>query len=337
MSSYPVTLGLEEEVFLLERGRLAPTLQSLDAMRRLLWSNPKRYMVRSASNFARGEDQKECFMGSVEVSTDVHPDARSACDDLLQRRKEFARAARGARVVPVGSLFTLNSPSNTSGFHIHVGVPHRERERVFENLAYFLPVLAVASASSPYVAGKFYGLSYRIAEPHALGPLLEDREYRFQDIIITKRLGTIEARLLDPMPEMSRVREVVAAAEAIARFEGRMPFSREEYNGARPEWAKEGLNSWIRKRWEGLQEVYSLPIGLLEEPFSKRLADLVRRSGPLRAYEEADRVWRAGTGIHHPMRKHSRFRVVSGVAGFYAVRLPYMAYKGIKEWKGSPP
>jgi gamma-glutamyl:cysteine ligase YbdK (ATP-grasp superfamily) len=333
--SYSVTLGLEEEVFVLEHGRLTPTLQSLDYMRRLLWSNPRRYTVRSASNFARGQDQKECFMGSVEVSTGVHCDADSAVRDLLERRKEFAHAARGAMVVPVGSLFTLDSPSNTSGLHVHVGVPREERDRVYGNLAYFLPVLAVASASSPYRAGKHYGLSYRIAEPHALGPLREDREYRFQDLIITKRLGTVEVRVLDPMPELSRMAEVVRAVESIARWPERLPFNREEYNGARPEWSQEGLNSWVRRRWEELQPISPFPLDLLEETFSERLAWIAKSKGVLQAYEEADRVWRVGTGVAHPVKRHSRVRVVSGLAGFYAIRLPYMAYKGIREWKGS--
>src|SRR5687768_12780444 len=200
--SYPVTLGLEEEVFVLEHGRLLPTLQSLDYMRRLLWSNPRRYTVRSASNFLRDGDQKKHgLMGSVEVSTDVHSTPQELVADLLQRRKEFAHAARGAMVVPVGTLFTTDAKTMTSGLHIHVGVPREERDRVYENIAHFLPVLAVASASAPYFDNKHFGLSARMAEPYALGPLRADREYRFQDLIVTKRLGTVEIRLFDPMPE----------------------------------------------------------------------------------------------------------------------------------------
>lgn len=274
-------------------------------------------------------------MSSVEVSTDVANSADEAVDNLFERRKEFAQAARGAIVVPVGSLFTLNSPSNTSGFHVHVGVPREERDRVFGNLAYFIPVLAIASSSSPYVSGRYYGQSYRIAEPLYLGALREDREFRFQDLIITKRLGTIEIRLFDPVPELSRMREIVRAVEAIAKLPQTLPFSREEYNGARAEWGKEGLNGFVRKRLAELQSVYPFDLSLLEHTFSDDLAAVAKTQGVLAAYEEADRVWRRGTGVHHPVRKHSRMRVVSGLAGFYAIRLPYMAYKGIREWKGT--
>jgi hypothetical protein len=128
MSRYPVTLGLEEEVFVLEHERLTPTLQSLDYMRRLLWSNPKRYTLRTASNFTRDGDQKQGLMGSVEYSTDVHSDVHGLVEDLLQRRKEFAHAARGAMVVPVGALFTVDAKTLTSGLHMHVGVPKDQRD-----------------------------------------------------------------------------------------------------------------------------------------------------------------------------------------------------------------
>ena len=154
-----------------------------------------------------GPDAKQCRMSSVEITTGVHQSVASLMDDLKKRREEFGKATEGAMVVPVGSLFTLSSPSNTSGLHVHVGVLTKHRQRVFDNIAYFMSVLAVASASSPYADGEYYGMSYRMARPHALGPLKEDNEYRFQDLIITKRLGTIEVRVLDPMPEIERDRK----------------------------------------------------------------------------------------------------------------------------------
>ena len=233
MKPYPVTLGVEEEVFVLEKGRLVPTLQSLDYLRRLLWRNPKRYIQHSASNFAKGEERKECFMGSIEMATGVHEQIEHLLEDLMERRTEFAVAAKGGMIVPVGSLFTLDSPTNTASTHIHVGVPTSERSRVYENLAYFAPVLAVAAANAPWAAGKDFGLSYRMAQPGCLGPLREDREYRFQDLIVSKRLGTIEMRLFDPIPEIYRLREVLEGVTAIAAWPGALPFNIETYNSER--------------------------------------------------------------------------------------------------------
>lgn len=323
---------------MLEHGRLLPTLQSLDYMRRLLWSDLRRYTVRTASNFLRDGDQKRFgLMGSVEVATFVHSSPEELVSELLQLRVEFARAARGALVVPVGALFTADAKTLTSGLHIHIGVPRNERHRIYSNLAHFLPVLAVASASSPYFNNEYFGLSHRMATPYALGPLQADREYRFQDLIISKRLGTIELRVFDPVPELGRLTQIVKAVHAIALWPGTAAFSREEYNGARTEWTKEGPNPWVLHRFEELRKIYALPLELVEQPFSKRLADITRQRGALAAYQEADATWRNQTGVHYPVKEHSKLRIASGIAGFYALRFPYMAYKGIREWRGSAP
>jgi gamma-glutamyl:cysteine ligase YbdK (ATP-grasp superfamily) len=330
-----ITLGVEEEVFVLEKDRLTPTLQSLDYMRRLLWHNPKRYGKCSASNFSRGADAKACLMSSVEIATGVHDSADSLIDDLLNRRVEFGKATEGALVVPIGSLFTLAAPSNTSGLHVHVGVPTQHRTRVFDNLAYFLPPLAVASASSPFADGAFFGMSYRMARPHALGPLKEDNEYRFQDLIITKRLGTIEVRVLDPMPEIERMRTVLNAIYAIASYDGHLPFDREEYNRERPVWTQFGLNDWVRAHADELQKIHEFPAKLMENTLSARLAEVAEKKSILEAYQMVDAIWRDSESSC--WKPFSPVRLVTGLAGYYALRLPYMAYKGYKEWKGATP
>lgn len=335
MKPYPVTLGVEEEVFVLEKGRLTPTLQSLDYLRRLLWKNPKRYIQHSASNFAKGEERKECFMGSIEMATGVHEEIEHLLSDLMQRRTEFARAAKGGMIVPVGALFTLESPTNTASSHVHVGVPSSERNRVYENLAYFAPVLAVAAANSPWSAGKEFGLSYRMAQPGCLGPLREDREYRFQDVIISKRLGTIELRIFDPMPEIYRLREVLEAVTAIAAWPEQFPFNRDVYNEQRKTWTVQGVTPHIESLWEELKPLYPLPKELLTEPLTNRLRALVESDSIGAAYREAERLWLEGTDVAPEHRPHSRLRTLTGLAGYYAVRLPFMAYKGYKEWYGS--
>jgi hypothetical protein len=336
MKPYPVTLGLEEEVFVLEKGRLTPTLQSLDYLRRLLWKNPRRYIQHSASNFAKGEERKECFMGSIEMATGVHEQIEHLLEDLMARRTEFAKAARGGMIVPVGSLFTLDSPTNTASSHVHVGVPPSARDRVYSNLAYFAPVLAVAAANAPWAAGREFGLSYRMAQPGCLGPLREDREYRFQDVIVSKRLGTIELRIFDPMPEIYRLREVLEAVIAIAAWPEVFPFNREKYNLERQTWTVEGLTPYVEKLWEDLKPIYPLPHELLEYTLSHRLREIAAERGIDAAYAEAERLWLEGTDVAPEYRPHSRIRTVTGLAGYYAVRLPFMAYKGYKEWYGTP-
>jgi hypothetical protein len=274
-------------------------------------------------------------MSSVEVTTGVHTSVHGLIEDLKRRREEFGRATEGAMVVPVGSLFTLSSPSNTSGLHVHIGVTTKHRQRVFNNIAYFMPVLAVASASSPYADGEYFGLSYRMARPHALGPLREDNEYRFQDLIVTKRLGTIELRVLDPMPEIERMAEVLSALYAIVDYKGSFTFDREEYNRERAVWTQFGLNDWVRARHEELSSIYPLDISLLEYTMSHQLAEIVRQTSIEEAYRKVDAIWRGQESAC--WKPFSPVRLVTGLAGYYALRLPYMAYKGYKEWKGKTP
>lgn len=329
-----MTLGVEEEVFVLEQGRLTPTLQSLDYLRRLWWSAPRTYWATTHSNFARGEDRRECFMGSIEVATGVHAQVDSLLDDLLALRTALAKAAAGARIVPTGALFTLRSPSNTASTHIHVGVPARERERVYRNLAAFAPLFALASANSPYAGGRRFGLSYRLAEPSLIGPLREDPEYRFQDLIISKRLGTIELRLCDPIPELSRLREVLGAVRAVAAWGGTVRFCREEYNRERKSWTLSGKTKYVQGRLSEVEQICSFDASLLDRPLTVRIGDLADSEGVEAAYAELDRIWREPTGVPANPPVTSAWRVVSGLLGYYAVRVPWIAWKGYKEWSG---
>lgn len=334
MPNYPVTLGVEEEVFILEKGRLTPTLQSLDYLRRLYWSNPRRYMTHSASNFSKGTDRKQCFMGSVEIATGKHSSPDSLIDDLKERRTSFARAALHAIVVPVGALFSISSPSNTASSHVHVGVPRTERDRVYQNLAYFAPVLALAAANSPWAEGKPFGSSYRMAQKGLLGPLLEDREYRFQDVIISKRLGTIELRIFDPIPELERLHAILTVVQSIAAYPGTFPFCRETYNRERLDWTQNGYSSYVKSLHEQLNEIVAFDSFWIENSLGKSLGEFAKKNGIRAAYAEADKIWREPTGTSAKPKPFSVTKTAAGLAGYYAVRLPFMAYKGYKEWYG---
>jgi gamma-glutamyl:cysteine ligase YbdK (ATP-grasp superfamily) len=173
-----------------------------------------------------------------------------------------------------------------------------------------------------------------MAQPGCLGPLRQDREYRFQDIIVSKRLGTIEMRIFDPIPEIFRLREIVDCLIAIAAYKGQVPFSREDYNARRKKWTVEGRTPWITERWQELQQIYAFPTDLLENTLSDRLRAIAEENSIEAAYAEVERIWREGTDISPEYRPYSRLRAAAGLAGYYAIRLPFMAYKGYKEWYG---
>jgi hypothetical protein len=179
--------------------------------------------------------------------------------------------------------------------------------------------------------------SYRMSCNFASGELREDREYRFQDLIVSKRLGTVEIRALDPIPDLDRLRHILNAVVAIASIEDAMPFDRERYNAERPTWVRAGLNEYVDRLWSALQPIYPLPKALLAETQSDRLTNIAQEVSPEAAYREVDSIWRAGTGVALELRPHSRFRSFTGVLGYYSVQLPWMAYKGYKEWHGKTP
>lgn len=334
MANYRATLGLEEEFFALEQGQNCPTLQSMDYLRRFVWSNIKQNLKHSASNFAKGADRKQCFMGSIELSTGKHDSVDSLVEDLVARRTGFAKAMHHALVVPTGALFHHSSPSNTACSHIHVGVPAAERLRVYHNLCWFAPPLAVYAANSPYADGKYFGLSYRMAQEGLLGSLTEDPEYRFQDVIISKRLGTIEMRIFDPIPELNRLTLVLKAVQQIAEWGGTAPFDREQYNANRPAWLADPYTPWINHLWQEAAEL-GLPVGIQNsEPLSIALGQLADAEGIDKAYQYLDGLWREPTGIKSEPHPYSTIRMVTGMAGYYIPRLPLIAVKGYQEWYG---
>lgn len=276
-------------------------------------------------------------MGSIEISTGVHLSPESLVEDLVERRKALARAAEGAMVVPTGSLFTLSSPSNTASTHIHVGVPRERRRQVYENLARVAPILAIASANSPFAGGKRYPLSYRLQVPGLIGPLREHPEYRFQDLIVSKRLGTIELRLFDPIPELDRLCAILGAIQAVAAYPETLSFSREKYNLERGKWTQGCVTEYVEESLEILITICDFDPKWLRSPLSRGIGDLAEEQGFAAAYQELDRIWRRPTGVSLTLRPPSSARALTGLVGYYAVRLPWIAYKGYKEWYGRTP
>lgn len=331
---YPVTLGLEEEVFAIEKDRNTPSFQSFDYLRKVWYFDPRDGIGRTASNLAKGSDRRSCVMGSIEVSTSKCSSPQSLIEDLVRRRKRLAKSALHALVVPIGALPDCPTPSNTASSHIHIGVPKEERERVYDNLAYFLPLIGVASACSPVCDGSHIGLSYRLANASLLGQLKDDKEFRFQDMIVSKRLGTIEIRLLDPIPEIDRLISILQVLVDIASWEGHIPLNRQEYNDLRPKWTSKGFIPELQSRWQKLQEISDFDFKWIQNPLSSRLNAMASSS---QIFEELDRIWRLPTGTNALPKPTSKMGEVKGILAYYIPKLPFMAVKGYREWYGRTP
>jgi len=273
-----VTLGLEEEVFITTPTR--PTLDALYALAKLLWRNPRYYYKHTASNFARGRDARQCLMSSVEIATRPHTDIDALLEELRTHRAALADAAGDAYIVPVGHLFDLDAPTNTAGLHIHVGVPPERRQTVYANLAYFLPLLILLSASSPYAGGRSFGQSYRVASSFAIGTLRDDPYYRFQDLILSRRLGTIEIRACDPIWDLDRLRVLLEAVQAIALLPTARPIDRARYAALRHQAACVGYTPDLQALHRELSTVYTIPEALLRETIADELRGCVQAFQP---------------------------------------------------------
>ncbi|BCW94776.1 MAG: glutamate-cysteine ligase family protein [Fimbriimonadales bacterium] len=340
-----ITLGLEEEVFITTPTR--PSLDALYALAKLLWRNPRYYYKHSASNFSRGRDARRCLMSSVEIATRPHTDIGSLLDELQAHRAALADAAGDAYLVPVGHLLDLDAPTNTAGLHIHIGAPADRAPIVYANLAHFLPLLILLSASSPYAGGRYFGQSYRVARSFAIGALRDDPYYRFQDLILSRRLGTVEIRVCDPVWDIQRLRVLLQAAQAIAQLPTARPIDRTRYAALRHQAACVGYTPDLQALRHELAAIYEIPEALLQETISDAIhacltprsyepcpADASRES-LLRAYACLNHAYR--TGRWEPVAPHSvrpsAWRGLLGVMGYYAPRLPYMAYKAWAEWR----
>jgi gamma-glutamyl:cysteine ligase YbdK (ATP-grasp superfamily) len=328
--SGPVTLGLEEEVFVCEPE--APSLASLSYLARLMWSDPRRHFARTASNFARGADVSQGLMSCVEISTGVHDDADSLVDDLAERRGELARAV-GSRglVVPLGHLLQNDAPTNVAALQIHVGTP--DRDRAYRNIGYALPLLALLAADSPGAGGARFGQSYRMARGFAVGPLTDDPTRRFQDLIVSKRLGTIEVRVLDPVWDLTRVRTIARAVREIAALDGDLPFDREAYNALREGVALEGWSARLEPIHERVSRIAEMPRTLLTRTAADEAWDLYTHAGLVATYSALDNAWRGGAFEPRPVgpMHHGTLRAVAGVAGYYVPKFPYVTWKYLKE------
>lgn len=323
------TFGLEEEVFVVEPDK--PSLKSLYYLSKLLWKDPKRHYRLTASNFSRGPDVKQALMSGVEVATEVQDNASDLIDDLAGRRRELAHVSEGL-IAPIGHLINLSTPTNVCALQIHVGgVP--DLDLVYNNLAYFLPILTLITINAPYAGGVYVGQSFRIAHGYAIGKLKEDPLDRFQDMIISKRLGTIELRVLDPVWDMKRIETLAGAVEAIAKLDRRLPFKRESYNAIRGRVAIEGYVEELRPLYNELNTIAGVPETMLTRTASDEVKDFCQEHGYLKTYTALDSGYRNGVFEPGdvPENKAAAFKSMAGLAGYYVPKLPYVIWKYLKE------
>jgi carboxylate-amine ligase len=176
--SPPLSIGVEEEVMLLDGETLAP----VPAVRQLLADVEGRELP--------GLLKTELHASIVELNTEVCSSADEAVDALATLRATAAELleGRGLRLAAAGShpfaepeeLEVVDEKryqqfvgyagvtarrQGVSGLHVHVGMPGAEEcVATLETILPWMPVVLAVSANSPYLGGKATGFASNRAE-----------------------------------------------------------------------------------------------------------------------------------------------------------------------------
>ncbi|MEA2266817.1 MAG: glutamate---cysteine ligase / carboxylate-amine ligase [Solirubrobacteraceae bacterium] len=256
-ASSPWTIGIEEEVMLLDPDRWALDAQ-IDTV------------LPALPDGLASHVGAETHGSALELRTGVHPSVGSGIGELRHLRRALAdelqvlglRAAAagmhpfavwqdteissGARYQMLhGSMRELARREPTFALHVHVALPDREAAtRAINQMRAHVPLLLALSANSPYWQGRDTGLASartplfqgfpRVGIPRAFADYADYVEsidlllrcdafpeptFLWWDVRLQPRFATIEVRIMDAQTELSRCAALVALVQSLVRLE----------------------------------------------------------------------------------------------------------------------
>jgi len=254
---HPWTLGVEEEVMLLDGEDLSLASAIDDVLPRL----PPSLREHATS---------ETHTSALELATGVHGTVSEAMGELRDLRHGLAAAldplelrAAGAGTHPTavwheiavssgerhrniaGSMRALARREPTFALHVHVGVPTPAGAiGALNQLRVHLPLLLALSGNSPFWQGRDTGLASartplwqafpRVGIPrafasypdwvHAVDLLVRsqafsDHTHLWWDVRLNPRLGTVEVRVMDAQTSLSDTAALTALVQCLVRLE----------------------------------------------------------------------------------------------------------------------
>ena len=249
-----LTLGLEEEVMLVEPGPWS-LHQDGDAV------------LASLEPGLRDRASAETHASALELATGVHGDVAGAAGELAALRERLAAhlagrhlaaaaaglhafttwrdtvVSRGARYRALqASLHGLSEREPTFALHVHVAVPDPEGAvSVMNGLRGRLPLLLALSGNSPFWQGRDTGMASmrlplfqafpRTGPPRAfadyrdwvgcvealVGPgAIPDATHIWWDLRLQPRFGTVEVRVMDAQTEVADTAALAALVQCLA-------------------------------------------------------------------------------------------------------------------------
>jgi carboxylate-amine ligase len=310
----PWTVGIEEEVMLLEPASGAPAWRSEEMLLRLgpgLADN-----VRA-----------ETHACALELGTDPHANVAAAIAELGELRMGLERAVRGSGLgvavagthplvrsedsrVSTGeryrelhaSLRGLARREPTFALHVHVAVPDAKLAiRAFDAMRVHLPLLLALSANSPFVRGSDSGLASartpvfqefpRAGLPRAFGDYrsyveaidvlvrtraIPEPTFVWWDARLQPRLATLEVRVMDAQTRLRDTAALAALVQCLVHLEAMEGFAEPELVAAQ-ETLEE--NRFLAVR-DGIDAAFIDPRAERRLPVRERLAVLLEACRP---------------------------------------------------------
>ncbi len=253
----PYTVGVEEEVLLLNPADFSLAQSSEKVLRRL-------------SGALYAHSSPEMHAAVLELATGIHPDVAGAIQELSGLRTQLdrevramgllaaslgtyplssngeTRISRAARSEIVGeSMRMLARREPTLALHIHIGIPDPEDAiRVLNGLRRAVPMLLALSANSPYSRGQDTGFAsartvifqgfprtgtarefvdyadyVRTVDTLIGSGALPDPSFLWWDVRLQPTLGTVEFRVMDSQLAVADTLPLIALVRALARVE----------------------------------------------------------------------------------------------------------------------
>jgi glutamate---cysteine ligase / carboxylate-amine ligase len=278
-SAQPWSLGVEEELMLVDAETLEP---ALDGFSRVFGGATERIKPELFESFV------EITTPVVETPEEVETELRALRTEVAERAAEHGLAvlATGSHptararvpIVPVERYRKLKATlgprlyrQHVCGVHVHVAVPDPDTcLRAFEGALPQLPGLLAASANSPYWDGAPSGWrsvrSQILLEMPTGGPppvlrswddwqaaTRDDSTRRHWDAWPRPEYGTLEVRVLDQPTSLQRTARLAAEVQRIVREAAETdgtPLDRGEYAALREAAGREGGGAEAERQLE---------------------------------------------------------------------------------------
>jgi glutamate---cysteine ligase / carboxylate-amine ligase len=256
--SDPYSIGVEEEVMLLDPKRRWAPAQRIDDVLEMLPAELAGYV------------SAETHQAAIELRTDPHQSVGRAVAQLGGQRAELVDAlatmglaAAGAGMHPLAlwsdtevtsagryrlirqTMRALTTREPTFALHVHVGVPDPEHAiDLYNRLRVHLPLLLALSGNSPFWRGRDAGFAStrtilfqafpRTGMPRRFGSYAEwvqtvdlqlragalpEPTFLWWDIRPQPRFGTVEVRIMDAQSTLTDTATLVALVQSVARLE----------------------------------------------------------------------------------------------------------------------